>query len=82
MAIPYHTAKFKPTNTVAIVILGSTTKFNSCHIHTLYFQLYSICMVIPYQTTKFKSLNNFAMAFRAQPPNLTPTNKLMKYLAM
>ena len=30
MAIPYQTAKFKSANILAIVILGSTTKFNSC----------------------------------------------------
>ena len=36
MAIPYRTAKFKSANILAIVILGSTAKFNSCQ----YFQLY------------------------------------------
>ena len=39
-AIPYRTTKFKSASIFAIMILGSTTKFNSCQ----YFQLYSIYM--------------------------------------
>ena len=38
MTIPYLTTKFKSTNTVAIVILSTTAKFNSRQ----YFQLYGI----------------------------------------
>ena len=38
MAIPYGTAKFKSANILAIAILGSTAKFNSCQ----YFWLYGI----------------------------------------
>ena len=39
MAIPYQTAKFKSANNIlAIVILGSTAKFNSRQ----YFRLYGI----------------------------------------
>ena len=38
MAIPYRTAKFKSATILAIVILGSTAKFNSRQ----YFRLYGI----------------------------------------
>ena len=38
MAIPYRTAKFKSANIFAMVILGSTAKFNSRQ----YFRLYGI----------------------------------------
>ena len=40
MVIPYQTAKFKSANTVAIVILDSTTNFNLCQ----YFRLYAMCI--------------------------------------
>ena len=39
MAIPYHTAKFKSTNSVKNVIWGKTAKFNDRQ----YFRLYGTC---------------------------------------
>ena len=42
MAIPYRTSKFKSANILAIVILGSTAKFNSRQ----YFQLYGIYLFL------------------------------------
>ena len=43
MAIPYRTAKFKSTNSLAIAILGSIAKFNARQ----YFRLYgSNCYII------------------------------------
>ena len=36
MTTPYWTAKFKYANILAIAILGSTTKFNSCQNFRLY----------------------------------------------
>ena len=42
MAILYQTAKFKSANILAIAILGSTIKFNSCQ----YFRLYGIALLI------------------------------------
>ena len=44
MAIPYRTAKFKPTNMFAMAIWDPTAKFNSRQ----YFRLYGIRLCILY----------------------------------
>ena len=54
MAILYQTAKFKSANILAIVILGSTAKFNSRQ----YFQLYSIYPDRVYRLYDMKHTNH------------------------
>ena len=65
MVIPYQTAKFKSANTVAIAILGSTAKFNSCQ----YFQLYGNFNYVNYasqaQLHKFVPLKFIAPCYTA-----------------
>ena len=48
MAILYRTAKSKSANILAIAILGSTAKFNSCQ----YFRLYGMLLRIYLQYTR------------------------------
>ena len=71
MAIPYRTSnlKLKSANILAIVILGSTAKFNSHQ----YFQLYGIKIGIPLLSRCYSRIYTTIYSFP------TPLHNLVRY---
>ena len=64
MAIPYRTAKFKSVNILAIAILGSTAKFNSCQLFP----------AIRYYTTIYTFLETLVVSHHIRMSQLFPHN--------